>query len=119
MRGHRLHRLPAFVRRPAYLVIGMLLFLILVPVMFSLGVIAGIGFIISCMLALYGGVLSRDGRAVLFIALGYALTSYAFRLLWPFAYGSWQQQSFLTFILVCVVLLAVWWRARRLKAGRH
>jgi hypothetical protein len=119
MRGHPLHRLPAPWRKAIYLIIAVLLFAVVVPVMFRLGLITGIGFVISCLLALYRGVLWKDAGAVLFIAAGYAITSLAVHALLPAAYANLQNQSFLVAALLVLAFIFIWWRLRALRAGKH
>lgn len=119
MRGHRLQRIPPMLRSPLYFLLALLLMAVLTPFMFRLGLITGIGFLISCCLACYRGALWRDGGVVVLIAIGYAITSFAFRLLWPAASESIRQQSFLAAILTMFFFFFIWWRMRRWKTGRR
>jgi hypothetical protein len=118
MRGHSLHRLPKPARNTLYLIISLLVFAALTPVLFFLGIIPGAGFVISFLLALFSGVLWRDPRSVLFIAVGYWITNLAWKMLVPSAYENIRSQSFLNAALLVAIFVIIWLRMNTLKKGK-
>jgi hypothetical protein len=114
----RRHKAMRAINRAFTAIVSIALILVLAPLMFSFGTLTGIGYCVSCALALWRGALGRDILAAVFIAIGYAITWLAARVLLPRAYNDLLAQSFVNAALVLAAFLLIWWRTQHLKKGK-
>ncbi len=84
------------------------------PVIWDLGWITSLGFIVSCALSFYRKTVLKDPRVIGFIAIGYVLTNAAVSTVLPMLYDELIHQSLLTAAIVGLIFLAIYWRGKQI-----
>jgi hypothetical protein len=87
----------------------------LLPTMFELGWITGIGFIVSCGISFYKGKAIENPNLIPVIAIGYILTNTAVSMLLPQIYESIISKSFLVAGIILIVFISLYLRGKELK----
>jgi hypothetical protein len=94
---------------------GVLLYA-LIPKMFELSLITGLGFVIACSLALYKGVIFKKPEIIVLIFLGYTLTNAATSRILPQVYENFIQNSLLEAAIISTVFLMLYLKGKELQS---
>jgi hypothetical protein len=92
------------------------IFYALIPSIFKLSLLTGIGFIITCALAFNKGVIFKDPIFVMNVAVGYILTNVAVSQVLPTVYKEAVQGTIVTALIVFAVFLAIYLKGKELQS---
>lgn len=107
--------LPKPIRIAILWMFGLYLTYALLPMMFELGMLTGLGFIVSCGISLYKGKAIKNPDLIPIIAIGYILTNTAISLVFPLVYENLISKSFLVAGIIFAVFASLYLRGKELK----
>ncbi len=95
-----------------------ILFKAFVPMLFSLSIFTGIGFVISCGLSFWNGQVFDDPQIISYIAIGHILTNTAVSQILPMVFDNILGGLFSQALIVGVVFLVVYARGKEIQSGK-
>jgi len=91
-----------------------IILVVLIPFFFNLGLIVGCGYLFAILMAVYRGLFFKKKMIARSIVVGSVLSYIAGLILF---YG-FQQEGWITFGLIILFGIWIWWRGFRLKKGK-
>ena len=87
----------------------------LLPSVFEVSFLTGIGFFIACAMSFYKGTVLKDPWIIAVIAIGYIMSNAIVGALIPEIYNSLISQSFLTAAILGIVFLGLYLKVKEMK----
>lgn len=100
------------------IIIEVTILLVFIPIMFYLGTLTGIGYIIALVASIYTGKIFKRKKMARLIVVGTFLTFIAFLFL-PYLIDSFTARSYTRFAVLLLIALYIWLKGNKMKKGKR